>query len=74
MDASQNCYNEDTTHLTAKLDQAEREVFQQGQKALDQFVDWETGQTEKITTSEMVLNHRKRKRAQMEEFASASAT
>lgn len=74
MDASQNCYNEDTTHLTCKLDEAEREVFQQGQKALNQFMDWETRRTEKITTSEMVLNHRKRKRAQMEEFTSTSAT
>lgn len=66
MDSSQNCYNEDTTKLTEKLDETEKEIFQFGQKGLNDFMRWETRKTEKLTTSEMVVNHRKRKRAHME--------
>ncbi|NP_001171769.1 DNA replication complex GINS protein PSF3 [Saccoglossus kowalevskii] len=67
MDSSQNAYNEDTTHLTCKLDESERCVFKAGQKGLDDFQRWQTGQTTKINTSQMVANHRKRKRVVMEE-------
>ena len=66
MDSSQNAYNQDTTVLTQKLDETERLVFVSGQQALNDFQRWETRQTEKLTTSDMVVNHRKRKRVQME--------
>ena len=66
MDSSQNTYNKDTTDLTAKLDEMERYIFKYGQIGLSDFQRWERRQTEKLTSSDMVLNHRKRKRAQME--------
>ncbi|KAH3714638.1 DNA replication complex GINS protein PSF3-like [Dreissena polymorpha] len=68
MDSSQNCYNEDTSKLTDKLDESEILLFRAGQHGLNEFVRWETRQTEKLTTSEMVKNHRKRKRAIMEDI------
>lgn len=68
MDSSQNAYNEDTTKLTEKLDESERLLFQAGQLGLNDFMRWETRQTEKLTTSEMVKTHRKRKRAVMEDI------
>ncbi|XP_070574848.1 DNA replication complex GINS protein PSF3-like [Ptychodera flava] len=67
MDSAQNAYNEDTTHLTSKLDESERSVFKAGQQGLNDFQRWQKGQTMKITTSEMVANYRKRKRAAMED-------
>ena len=67
MDSSQNAYNEDTSKLTAKLDESERQLFKAGQLGLNDFIRWETRETEKLTTSEMVKSHRKRKRAVLEE-------
>ncbi|VDI26903.1 GINS complex subunit 3 [Mytilus galloprovincialis] len=67
MDSSQNAYNEDTTKLTAKLDETEKCLFKAGQMGLNDFQRWETRQTEKLTTSEMVRSHRKRKRALMDD-------
>ena len=66
MDSSMNSYNKDTSDLTAKLDEIERTVFQSGQIGLADFQRWERRQTEKLTSSDMVSNHRKRKRALME--------
>ena len=63
MDSSQNAFHEDTTKLTEKLDETERCLFKAGQCGLNDFQRWETRRTEKLTTSEMVKNHRKRKRA-----------
>ncbi|KAK3086510.1 hypothetical protein FSP39_019418 [Pinctada imbricata] len=62
MDSSQNAFHEDTTKLTEKLDETERILFKAGQCGLNDFQRWETRKTEKLTTSEMVRNHRKRKR------------
>lgn len=62
MDDSQNSLHQDTTQLTGKLDELERDLFKCGQQGLHDFQRWETRQTEKLTTSVMVLNHRKRKR------------
>lgn len=67
MDCSQNSYNEDTSKLTEKLDESERRLFRAGQLGLSDFIRWETRQTEKLTTSDMVKNHRKRKRVIMED-------
>ncbi|CAC5390353.1 GINS3 [Mytilus coruscus] len=67
MDSSQNAYNEDTTKLTEKLDETEKCLFKAGQIGLNDFQRWETRQTEKLTTSEMVRSHRKRKRALMDD-------
>ena len=63
MDYSQNSFNKDTSSLTEKMDESERLLFRAGQLGLNDFIRWETRQTEKLTTSEMVKNHRKRKRA-----------
>lgn len=63
MDSSQNAFNEDTSRLTQKLDETEKALFKAGQIGLNDFQRWETRQTEKLTTSEMVRSHRKRKRA-----------
>lgn len=67
MDSSQNCFNEDTSKLVEKLDESERILFKEGQQALNDFQCWETRKTEKLKTSEMVKNHRKRKRVVLEE-------
>ena len=66
MDSSQNALNQDTSKLTEKLDETERRIFQCGQHGLNDFQRWQTRETEKLTSSDMVINHRKRKRAQME--------
>ena len=63
MDSSQNAFNEDTTRHTEKFDETEKVLFKAGQVGLNDFQNWETRKTEKLTTSEMVRNHRKRKRA-----------
>ncbi|CAH1778721.1 unnamed protein product [Owenia fusiformis] len=63
MDSSQNAYNEDNARLTAKLDEMEKDLFKAGQKGLNDFQDWETRRVEKLQTSTMVVNHKKRKRA-----------
>ena len=62
MDSSQNTYNEDTTRLTEKLDETERLIFSSGQQGLVDFQRWEMRASDKLQTSEMVTNHRKRKR------------
>ena len=67
MDSSQNSYNEDTSKLTQKLDESERLLFKAGQLGLNDFMRWETRETEKLSTSEMVRNHRKRKRVALDE-------
>ncbi len=67
MDSSQNAFHTDLVELTAKLDETERQVFEFGQKGLNDLVRWQTGETQRITTSDMVVNHRKRKRAAMDQ-------
>ena len=66
MDTSQNALNEDLAKLTEKLDESERTIFHRGQQGLNDFVRWQSGETQKITTSDMVINHKKRKRAAMD--------
>ncbi len=67
MDNSQNAYKQDTTKLTAKLDEMELSLFHAGQLSLHSFLEWETREINKMKASEMVANHRKRKRAQLDE-------
>jgi len=67
MDMSQNSFNEDVTQLTHKLDETERTIFDVGQQGLNDFQQWETRKVDKLTTSMMVANHRKRKRAQVDD-------
>ena len=67
MDLSQNAYNQDTSTLIERLDEMERQIFHCGQIGLNDFQKWETRETEKLKTSDMVLFHRKRKLAQMED-------
>ena len=66
MDSSQNAFREDTSKLTDKLDESERAIFQAGQQGLVDFLRWETRKTEKLTSSDMVTHHRKRKRIHIE--------
>ncbi|XP_067651642.1 DNA replication complex GINS protein PSF3-like [Haliotis asinina] len=66
MDSSQNALNEDNSQLTERLDETEKVLFCAGQKGLNDFLRWEKRETEKLVTSAMVQNHRKRKRAIME--------
>lgn len=66
MDSSQNVLNQDTSKLTEKLDETEVKLFKAGQLGLHDFQQWETRQTEKLTTSIMVQNHRKRKRGMLQ--------
>ncbi|XP_071958402.1 DNA replication complex GINS protein PSF3-like [Antedon mediterranea] len=67
MDSSLNCYKGDTTKLRSKLDNNERMLFTAGQLSLHDYQKWEQRSTDKIQASEMVTNHRKRKRAVMEQ-------
>ena len=66
MDSSQNAANEDASVLTSKLDHIERQVFSAGRKGVREFLQWEAGITSKLTTSETVVNHKKRKRSMIE--------
>ncbi|KAJ7374951.1 DNA replication complex GINS protein PSF3 [Desmophyllum pertusum] len=66
MDSSQNAANEDASLLTSKLDHIEKQVFSAGRKGVREFLQWETGNTSKLTTSETVVNHKKRKRSMLE--------
>lgn len=66
MDLSQHSANEDATFLTSKLDHIERQVFSAGRKGVREFLQWEAGNTAKLTTSETVVNHKKRKRSMVE--------
>lgn len=66
MDSSQNAANEDASLLTSKLDHIEKQVFSAGRKGVSEFLQWEAGNTSKLTTSETVVNHKKRKRSMIE--------
>jgi len=66
MDSSQNAANEDASLLTNKLDHIEKQVFSAGRKGVSEFLQWEAGNTSKLTTSETVVNHKKRKRSMIE--------
>lgn len=59
MDSSQNAANEDASLLTGKLDHIERQVFSAGRKGVREFLQWEAGNTSKLTTSDTVVNHKK---------------
>ncbi|XP_075393492.1 DNA replication complex GINS protein PSF3 [Tenrec ecaudatus] len=67
MDSSQNAYNEDTSALVARLDEMERDLFQTGQKGLNNFQCWEKGRSSQITASSLVQNYKKRKFTDMED-------
>lgn len=67
MDASQNASHNDVLKLKGKLDQLEVELFENGQQALREFVEWQRGTVGKITMSNTVSMQRKRKRVELEE-------
>ena len=62
MDGSQNALHKDLTSQTNLLDDQERQLFAAGQSSLHSLNRWEKRETEKLLTSSMVSNHRKRKR------------
>ena len=67
MDSSQHVLNEDTSKMTCKLDYIELQVFKAGLNGTRNFHLWEKGTTSKLTTSTLVTNHRKRKRAAIQD-------
>lgn len=62
MDGSQNALHGDLATQVTKLDEQERQLFSAGQHGLHEFQKWESRESEKLSTSAMVSNHRKRKR------------
>lgn len=68
MDSSQNAYNEDTSALVERLDTLEKALFRSGQSGLNSFQSWEKGQASQITASALVLNYRKRKITDMQQW------
>lgn len=68
MDSSQNAYNEDTSLLVERLDGLERALFQAGQSGLNDFQRWEKGHSSHLTASSLVLNYRKRKIMEVQEW------
>ena len=62
MDSSQNALGESITTLMEKLDDEEKRLFAAGQRALEDFLQWQRLQTRKLGESELVRRHRKRRR------------
>ncbi|XP_039274268.1 DNA replication complex GINS protein PSF3-like [Styela clava] len=62
MDWSTNAFKFDSNRHKEKLDEVERNLFEVGQKSLHSHMKWEVGTSHKLTASEMVIRHRKRKR------------
>lgn len=63
MDSSQNAQYQDTFQLTEKLDEIERKIFKLTRQNVDDYERWQIGKSSQLSTSEAVLNHRKRKYA-----------
>lgn len=68
MDSSQNAYNEDTSALVERLDCLEKALFRSGQRGLNSFQSWEKGQASQLTASSLVLNYRKRKMTDLQQW------
>jgi len=66
MDSSQNSPKEDTSALVSRLDNTEKQIFAAGKKGIKELLLWEAGQMAKLTTSETVISHRKRKRSALD--------
>lgn len=73
MDSSQNAYNEDTSALVERLDCLEKALFRSGQNGLNGFQSWEKGQASQLTASSLVLNYRKRKITDVQNWAQPAA-
>ena len=67
MDASQNSTDAASVLFIETLDKSEREIFAAGQQGLADFLLWESRGSERIVSSDMVTNLKKRKRIQMED-------
>ena len=66
MDKGQNAWHEEVAQFIQKLDNAECELFSQGQNSLKDFENWKLGQTGKLNISSTVVNYKKRKRGAIE--------
>ncbi|ESN97202.1 hypothetical protein HELRODRAFT_185921 [Helobdella robusta] len=66
IDTSLNSSEQDANKFKEILDQVERCLYRCGQKCTQEFLKWQSREIEKITSSDMVVNIRKRKRYQME--------
>uniref|UniRef100_T1JJC2 DNA replication complex GINS protein PSF3 n=1 Tax=Strigamia maritima TaxID=126957 RepID=T1JJC2_STRMM len=62
MDASQNHLQNGTNDIIGKLDDFEKYLFKRGQESFKDYQQWQNRKIEKITTSEGIVNHKKRKR------------
>jgi len=67
MDGCQNALDAESSTLMETLDESERRVFENGSRGLAEYLLWETRKTEKLTSSMMVTNLKKRKRAQVDD-------
>lgn len=62
MDAAQNASYKEKVACTAKLDNVERYLYEQGQDSLSHITRWEVRESERIKTARVVKRHGKRKR------------
>ena len=62
MDAAQNASYKEKIAYTVKFDNVERYLFNKGQDSLQHITEWEVRESERITTSQIVQRHGKRKR------------
>lgn len=69
MDNSQNSGEEAAAAFTYSLDRTEIVLFNLGHKSRMDLKKWLHGKNQKIATADLVVNHKKRKRAIMEETA-----
>ncbi|GIY74206.1 DNA replication complex GINS protein PSF3 [Caerostris extrusa] len=67
MDTSQNSIEEDATALTANLDRTEIALFNLGHKSLLDLKNWQHRRSQKILTTDLVMNLKKRKRTLMDD-------
>lgn len=67
MDNSQNSGEEAAAAFTSSLDRTEIVLFNVGYKSRSDLKNWLHGRNQKIATADLVVNHKKRKRAIMEE-------
>ena len=67
MDASQNASHQDVVSIKSRLDEMEVILFDNGQGALKDFMQWQHGVVGKLVASNAVSMQRKRKRTALEE-------
>ena len=67
MDNCQNASHHNVIKMKAKLDEMEVILFDNGQRALKDFIEWQLGNVGKLFSSIVLTSQRKRKRTDLEE-------